>query len=101
MKKVGVREFRDHATKYLASDEVLAIDRHGRTIGFYVPTAHKPGAEFHESLKRLEDTVQKFLTETGLTENELADLFDLTKPLPETIPSRRRTKPAKLNATGG
>ncbi len=38
MKQVGIREFRDHATKYLAGDEVLAIERHGQPIGFYIPT---------------------------------------------------------------
>ena len=30
MKNVGVREFRDHATKYLAGPETVAVNRHGR-----------------------------------------------------------------------
>ncbi len=34
---VGVREFRDHATKYLAGPETVAVNRHGRVIGFYIP----------------------------------------------------------------
>lgn len=38
MKRVGIREFRDHATRYLAGDEVLAIERHGQPVGFYIPT---------------------------------------------------------------
>jgi hypothetical protein len=33
---VGVREFRNQATQYLAGDEVLAIERHGQPIGFYI-----------------------------------------------------------------
>ena len=39
MKRVGIRQFRDHATRYLAGSDVLAIERHGRPIGFYVPAA--------------------------------------------------------------
>ena len=38
----GIREFRDHATQYLARDEILAIERHGGLIGSYVPTATNP-----------------------------------------------------------
>jgi hypothetical protein len=47
MKNVGVREFRDHATKYLAGPETVAVNRHGRVIGFYIP------------LKRDEDEVRR------------------------------------------
>ena len=37
MRHVGVREFRDHATWYLAGDEVLVVERNGRPIGVYIP----------------------------------------------------------------
>jgi hypothetical protein len=30
---VGVREFRDHASRYLSADEPLAVRRHGRVLG--------------------------------------------------------------------
>ena len=39
MKHVGIREFRDRASHYLASREVLTVERHGRPIGFYIPVA--------------------------------------------------------------
>ena len=42
MKRVGIREFRDRASQYLASNEVLTVERHGRPIGFYIPVA--PGS---------------------------------------------------------
>jgi antitoxin (DNA-binding transcriptional repressor) of toxin-antitoxin stability system len=83
MKRVGVREFRDHATQYLASDEVLAIERHGQPIGFYIPTGKSRQASFQEALARLEQTVRQVLAETGMNEDELARLFDLNEPLPE------------------
>jgi hypothetical protein len=97
MKWVGVRAFRDHATKYLAGDEPLAIERHGEPIGYYFPVAverRDPEAEaarrqrLQESIAALEKTIQEVLDRTGMTEDELADLFDPNIPLPET-PIRR------------
>ena len=37
MKDVGVREFRDHASRYLSGDEPLAVRRHGRVLGVLRP----------------------------------------------------------------
>lgn len=86
MKRVGVREFRDRATQYLAGDEVLAIERHGQPIGFYVPTGKSRQESFAEALEQLERTIRRVREETGLTEDDLSRLFDLTKPLPDQNP---------------
>ena len=83
MKRVGVREFRNHATQYLAGDEVLAIERHGQPIGFYIPTGGSKQESFAQALERLEQTVQRILAETGMSEDELSRLYDLTEPMPE------------------
>jgi hypothetical protein len=110
MKRVGVREFRDHATKYLASNEPLAIERYGDTIGFYIPTGvgQRDPVEEEErrrrqadSIARLEKTIQQILDETGMTEDELADLFDPTKPLPEHPIRRPRQTAVSDLAPGG
>jgi antitoxin (DNA-binding transcriptional repressor) of toxin-antitoxin stability system len=82
MKRVGVREFRDHATRYLAGDEVLAVERHGQPIGFYIPVAASRQESFAQALERLEETVKRILAETGMSEDELSRLYDLTAPLP-------------------
>ena len=37
MKSVGVREFRNHASTYLSGTEPIAVNRHGKVIGFYIP----------------------------------------------------------------
>ncbi len=99
MKRVGVREFRDHATKYLAGDETIVVERHGKPIGMYTPVGPS-GLQLHpdfgnreaalEAAARLEKTVQKILDETGMTEDEFADLFDLNKPLPDKLPGHPR-----------
>jgi hypothetical protein len=45
MKDVGVREFRDHASRYLSGDGPLAVRSHGRVLGFYFPVRRKSDTE--------------------------------------------------------
>lgn len=102
MKRIGVREFRDHATQYLGGDEVLAVERHGQPIGFYIPTG--PGRtsrqeEFEQALARLEQTVHRVLAETGLSEEELSRLFDLNQPLPDQPLRRKDAAPTGSHAS--
>ena len=84
MKRVGVREFRDHATRYLAGDEVLAVERHGQPIGFYIPTSAGKQESFAQALEKLEQMVERVLAETGMSEEELSRLYDLNKDLPRS-----------------
>lgn len=95
MKRVGVREFRDHATRYLAGDEVLAIERHGQPIGFYIPAAANRWQTFTQALASLDQTVKRILAETGYTEEELSRLLDLSIPEPK-IPERPKRKLATV-----
>ncbi|GAB3264679.1 hypothetical protein [Arthrobacter pigmenti] len=76
LKNVGVREFRDHATSYLSGSDPIAVSKHGRVVGFYVPLQHDDD-EVTAAVTKLGETVGKVLTESGLTEDELAELFDL------------------------
>ena len=92
MKRIGVRDFRDHATQYLAGDEVLAVERHGEPIGFYIPTGRSKES-LTEALSRLGDTVRRVLADTGLSEDELSQLYDVTKPLSERT-SRTKARSA-------
>lgn len=87
MKHVGVREFRDHATRYLSGDEVLAVERHGQPLGFYIPTANSHHENFGEALARLECAVQRVLSETGMSEEELVRVLDPNEPVPNEVPA--------------
>jgi len=82
MKEIGVRDFRDHATRYLAGGEPVAIQRHGQVIGFYFPVKQDKEAT-RRALDGLRDTVSGILAETGMTEDELSDWFNLRKSQPE------------------
>jgi hypothetical protein len=81
LKEVGVREFRDHATKYLSGTESVAISRHGHIIGIYVPLK-RDEEKARQAWDDFGKAIDQVLQETGITEDELADLLDLSKPLP-------------------
>ena len=71
MRSVGVREFRDHATKLIGAGETLVIERHGEPVGFFVPIVAKDRRAGAQALERLDVLVTEVLEETGLTEDEL------------------------------
>ena len=71
MRSVGVREFRDHATKLIGAGETLVIERHGEPVGFFVPIVAKDRRAGSQALERLDVLVTEVLEETGLTEDEL------------------------------
>jgi hypothetical protein len=82
VKNVGVREFRDHATTYLSGSDPIAVSKHGQVIGFYIPLERDPELA-KRSIEQLGRSVEKILEETGMSEDELAQLFDLRRQIPE------------------
>jgi len=36
--KVGIREFRADLAEYIASNTLVAVTRHGQTVGYFIPT---------------------------------------------------------------
>jgi hypothetical protein len=82
LKNVGVREFRDHATTYLSGSDPVAVSKHGQVIGFYIPV-EGDREQARRAIERLGRSVEEILEETGMTEDELAQLFDLRRALPE------------------
>ena len=79
MKSVGIREFRDKASQYLASTEVVAVKRHGKLIGFYVPVKQSDEAEIEQALQRLSETVDTAKRESGLDEDALSRALNLSQ----------------------
>ena len=43
--KVGIREFRAGLADYIDSDDPVAVTRHGRTIGYFIPAKADREAE--------------------------------------------------------
>jgi antitoxin (DNA-binding transcriptional repressor) of toxin-antitoxin stability system len=73
--RVGVREFREHLSGYLESAVPVAIMRHGKTLGFYVPTPQRPHEEDLEALRRAGAQLDALIASSGATEDELLNEF--------------------------
>lgn len=78
MKSIGVRQFRDQASHYISSNEILAIKKHQKVVGFYIPIQQSTSDEISEAFKKLSATVNIALAESGLSEDELSLAFDLS-----------------------
>lgn len=76
LRSVGVREFRDHATSYLSGSDPVAVSKHGRVIGFYIPL-DRDDVEVRRAVARLASTIERVVTEADLSEEELAEALDL------------------------
>lgn len=73
MKEVGVREFRDHASGYLSGDEALAVSRHGRVIGYYLPVKKRDEEKLRSAMLDARESLEELRRETGLSEEELVE----------------------------
>ena len=96
MKRVPADEFARHAAEYLGGTEPVSVEKDGEVIGRYVPTPNghaansivsdeerlKNKAELRAHLEELRGVLQEIYAETGVTEDEFADLFDTKKPFP-------------------
>ena len=78
MKSIGVRQFRDKASHYIGSNEIIAIKKHQKVVGFYVPIQQSSEIEIQEAFKKLSTTVNTALAESGLSEDELSKALDLS-----------------------
>lgn len=79
MKSVGIREFRDKASQYLASKEAIAVKRHGKLVGFYIPVEQSDEIEIQRALQRLSQTVETAMAESSMDEAALADALNLSQ----------------------
>ena len=79
MKSVGIREFRDKASQYLASTEMLAVKRHGKLVGFYLPVEQSDDVEIEQALQKLSKSIELATKESGLDEDVLSLALDLSR----------------------
>lgn len=79
---VGVREFRKHTAAYLKSAKPIAVRRYDRVVGLYFPLPPDEG-ELQRAFERLGTVLEQIRAQSGVTEEQLSDWFDLRKPVPE------------------
>lgn len=84
LKHVGVREMRSDLSRHIAGDDIIAIERHGHLLGFYIPVRRASEAEQDELLRRADEAFARLRQESGMSEDELAAMLDLSHPDPHS-----------------
>lgn len=56
---------------FLSSGETLAVERHGKTVGFYIPITAKDRSTGRAAVENLENVMNGILDRTNSTEDEL------------------------------
>lgn len=69
--RVGVREFREDLAQYLDSPVPIAITRHGRTVGYFVPAGKDPDPQTILSYTEAVEKLQSLLESYGITEDDV------------------------------
>lgn len=72
MRSIGIRAFRDAATSHLASNEPLEIQRHGHTVGYFIPVRDADG---RPPLALLAALLDEAIDESDLPQDELVALL--------------------------
>ncbi len=74
--KVGMREFREQLGTYLESDRPVAITKHGRTVGFYIPARRHVELEDQQALREAGRLLDIWMADHKLDTEELTAEFD-------------------------
>lgn len=69
--KVGIREFREKLAGYLESGTPLAIERHGKTLGYYIPAQKQSRKAQIEAMRAAAKDLDEMISTWGTTEEDL------------------------------
>jgi len=72
VRSIGIREFRDNATKLLAGGEGLRIERHGHLVGYFVPAQDQGG---DSALVELAALLRDAIDNSDLSQTEMVNLL--------------------------
>jgi antitoxin (DNA-binding transcriptional repressor) of toxin-antitoxin stability system len=73
--KVGIREFREQLAQYLEADTPIAVTKHGRTVGLYIPVRANPEEEDVVALREAGRRLDAWMNAQGLHEEDLVAEF--------------------------
>jgi len=69
--KIGIREFRENLSGYLEGGKPLAITRHGKTLGFFIPAQKKSRKAEVEAMRAAAKELDAMIAAWGSSEDEL------------------------------
>lgn len=73
--KVGMRQFRQEFGDFVDAGKPVAITRHGRTVGLYIPVRHKPEAADLTALEEAGRVLDGLMAQKGVTEEQAVEEF--------------------------
>lgn len=73
--KVGMREFREKLAGYLESGTPLAIMRHGRTLGYYIPAQKRSRRAELEAMRAAAKDLDEMIAAWGASEDGLMEEY--------------------------
>jgi len=79
--KVGIREFRADLAEYIASNQPVAVTRHGQTVGYFIPTPSCGDADL-TALKKASAKLDKLLAAKQIDLDSVVAEFDAARELP-------------------
>ena len=80
MKQASLEDFQHQILRYSLNGEAVAVKSNGRVLGYFVPAPARDDEEISLAVTELRQAIANVREQTGLSEDELADLFDLSKP---------------------
>lgn len=86
---IGVREFREKLADYLECGRPLAITRHGRTLGYFIPARKQDRKAKLAALRAVAKDLDAMIASWGASEEELMEEYQALRD--ETRVSNRPT----------
>lgn len=87
-KSVGIREFRAGLAEFIDNRQSVAVTRHGRTVGYFIPTARPSEAD----LQALRDASDKLQAILAMTEDDVEAAVRDFESLRKAAAARRRAE---------
>lgn len=72
---IGVREFREKLADYLEGGRPLAITRHGRTLGYFIPARKQDRKAKLAALRAVAKDLDAMIASWGAPEEELMEEY--------------------------
>jgi antitoxin (DNA-binding transcriptional repressor) of toxin-antitoxin stability system len=73
--KIGMREFRENLAGHLEAGKPLAITRHGKTLGFYIPARTKSRKTEVDAMRAAAKELDAMIEAWGASEDELMEEY--------------------------
>ena len=90
--KVGIREFRSGLADYIASENPVAVTRHGQTVGFFIPTQGHAEADV-AALKKASAELDRLLAAKSVDIETVAAEFKAARKA-----GAKKRRPARKSA---